>query len=303
MLSPEMVVQVLRGRGELWESAPGLVGMRGDALALYGALERRIADLAREETGDEWRVPAGVSFRTLSQADYFASLPQWLTVASHLSEDAAALKRVATHADPAAEVRASLAPAGAALLPAVCYHTYEALKGRVVASPTLMTAQGTCWRHEGPRLRPLERGWAFTMREIVCLGTPEEIERFRRRGVEIALRLASSLGLASSIEVAKDPFFAPTARGKALLQKIKSLKYEMMLPLEPGRSVAAASFNHHETFFGEAFDIRLPDGQPAASGCVAFGIERWLLAFLCTHGTDAAEWPPLQAPELVHTET
>ena len=32
-------------------------------------------------------------------------------------------------------------------------------------------------------------------------------------------------------------------------------------------------------------------GEPAASGCVAFGLERWLLAFLVAHGPDAAAWP------------
>jgi len=58
-------------------------------------------------------------------------------------------------------------------------------------------------------------------------------------------------------------------------------------------SVAAASFNPHERFFGEAFDIRLADGSPAASACVAFGIERWLLAFLAAHGTSARGWPTI----------
>ena len=46
-------------------------------------------------------------------------------------------------------------------------------------------------------------------------------------------------------------------------------------------------------FFGEAFGIRLPDGSAAASACVAFGIERWTLAFLAAHGTDARHWPAL----------
>ena len=64
----------------------------------------------------------------------------------------------------------------AALSPAVCYHTYESLAVQTVSSPTLMTAEGVCWRHEGDRLAPLERGWAFRMREVVCIGTPEEVE-------------------------------------------------------------------------------------------------------------------------------
>ena len=64
-------------------------------------------------------------------------------------------------------------------------------------------------------------------------------------------------------------------------------------------TVAAASFNLHERFFGESFDIRLLDGQPAASACVAFGLERWTLAFLAAHGTNARRWPSIPS-DLFH---
>jgi seryl-tRNA synthetase len=301
MWGPEGVVRALRGRGELWEAAPGLVGLRGDALSLLRALEEALAALARAETEDEWRVPSGVAWGTLARAEYFASFPQWLTAASHLSDDPAALERVATSADPAAAAREAQTAPPAALPPAVCYHPYAALAGRTVGSPTRMTAQGTCWRHEGERLRPLERGWAFTMREVVCLGTPEETEAFRLRMREEARALARALGLRPEVEEAADPFFAPTARGRALLQRIKALKHELLLPLGPGRGTAAASFNHHETFFGDAFDIRLPDGRPASTACAAFGTERWLLAFLVEHGPAAAGWPSV-APDTLHAE-
>jgi seryl-tRNA synthetase len=299
--APERVVRTLRERGELWEAAPGLVGLRGDALALLRALEEAVAALARAETEDEWRVPAGVGWETLARAEYLASFPQWLTAASHLSDDPAALERIATHSDPAAAAREAQGAPPAALPPAVCYHTYAVLAGRTVVSPTRMTAQGTCWRHEGERLRPLERGWAFTMREVVCLGTPEETEAFRQRTLGEARALARALGLRPEVEQAADPFFAPTARGRALLQRIKALKHELVLPLGGGRGIAASSFNHHETFFGEAFDIRLPDGRPASTACAAFGMERWLLAFLVEHGPDAAGWPAVTSHTL-HAE-
>jgi hypothetical protein len=75
------------------------------------------------------------------------------------------------------------------------------------------------------------------------------------------------------------------------LQRIKGLKHELTLVFPDGRSLAIASFNDHQRFFGEAFDIRLASGEHAASGCVAFGIERWLLAILATHGTSPSDWP------------
>ncbi len=288
MWTAEHVVRVLRERGELWEAAPGLIGLRGDVLGLHRALGQAIARLAAAETDEEWLVPAGLGFETLVRAGYFQSFPQWLTAASHLSDEPGVLEWVATDADPAAAARRALAPADAALPPAVCYHVYARLAGRTLTGgrPEVLTAQGTCWRHEGERLAPLGRGWAFTMREIVCVGSRDVVEAFRQRGIGRATALAGALGLGGNVVPASDPFFAPTARGKALVQHLKALKDELMLG-----GLAAASFNNHETFFGDAFAIRLDDGAPAASACVAFGVERWTLAFLLAHGPDAARWP------------
>ena len=292
MRSAEQVAGELRDRGELWEAAPGLVGLRGDVLALRRSLERALVAAAGADAAEEWAPPAALALETLARADYFASFPQWLTLAAHLGEDAACLEGVARSADPAAAARAACAPADAALPPAVCYHVYAALAGRTLAEPRTVSVQGTCWRHEGSRLRPLARGWAFTMCEGVCVGGADVVAAFRARGAERGLALAAALGLEAELAEATDPFFAPTARGRQLLQRIKGLKQELLLPVG-GERVAAASFNLHEGFFGEAFDIRLADGAPAASACVAYGVERWLLAFLAAHGTSARDWPSL----------
>jgi hypothetical protein len=133
------------------------------------------------------------------------------------------------------------------------------------------------------------------MRELVLVGPSADVRTFRQAGMRLGLHLAQSLGLAGDVQPATDPFFAPTAKGRALLQQVKGLKHELRLDVGGGRNVAGASFNDHEQFFGTSFDIRLPDGEPAASGCVAFGIERWVLAFLVAHGPDAAIWPDVDA--------
>jgi seryl-tRNA synthetase len=236
-------------------------------------------------------MPQGLSFETLERAGYFESFPQWLSGASHLSGDDTVLERIATSLSPGDTARKSFEPATAALPPAVCYHAYAALRDKVVHEAVTMTAEEVCWRHERDRFSKLERGWAFTMREIVCLSSAERVEAFRQSGIEKATGLAESLGLSTRIEVASDPFFAPTSRGKALLQRFKSLKHELLIDYPDGRSLAIASFNNHELFFGDSFDITLEDGSPASSACVAFGIERWMLAVLMTHGVERQDWP------------
>ena len=294
MRLPEEIVRELIDRGDLWNSGPGLCGMKGPLARLRDEVSATLRGVGCSE-GDEWRMPQGVSFETLERAGYFASFPQWLTAASHLSGDGDVLARVAKSASPGDAARHALEPASAALPPAVCYHTYAALQAKRVVTPLIMTAEETCWRHEGDRLSPLERGWAFSMREIVCLGAPFEVEEFRLRGMERAARLAGAFGLTAHTEVATDPFFAPTARGRELLQRVKSLKHELLVEYPDGRLLAIASFNNHERFFGNAFEITLADGTPASSACVAFGIERWMLAILMVHGIDPDSWPETSA--------
>jgi seryl-tRNA synthetase len=291
MQLPERIIQQLTSRNEIWDAAPGLTGMRGSLASLRREVSRIVGETAAQLSDDEWKMPHGLSFETLERAGYFESFPQWLSGASHLSGDDTVLERVATSLSPGDTARQSFEPATAALPPAVCYHTYAALRGKVITERVTMTAEEVCWRHERDRFSKLERGWAFTMREAVCLSSSELVEAFRQSGIEKAIALAESLGLSTRVEVASDPFFAPTSRGKALLQRFKSLKHELLFDYPDGRSLAIASFNNHELFFGDSFDITLEDGSAASSACVAFGIERWMLAILMTHGVERGDWP------------
>ena len=291
MLQPERVISDLRLSGWLWDAGPGLIGLRGPVLSLLREIERELEALARLETVEEWRTPAGISFETLERAQYFASFPQWLTTASHLSGDDAVLQEIATSRSPATAARNAVSAPETVLPPAVCYHTYAAMAGAVVDTPELMSAQAVCWRHEGGRLAALERGWAFTMREIVCLGSQVDVKALLDRSITRTQSFARELGLDVKLEEANDPFFAPTSRGRAALQRIKGLKQELVINFPDGRPLAIASFNDHETFFGDAFAISLSTGGPASSGCAAFGLERWLLAVLVTHGTRPENWP------------
>lgn len=303
MRSADEVRRFLVETGALWSPLDGVTGLRGPVVTLLRRIETTLAELAASETEDEWRVPALLPLEVLARADYFASFPQWLTVASHLTHDEDALAAVACADAPEAAVRDAIAPPRAALPPAVCYHVYAALQGRRIEAPLALTAQGICWRHEGDRLAALERNWPFTMREIVCLGTAEQVGAFRERGRRAAERLAERMDLGGHVVDAADPFFAPTGRGKEILQRIKGLKRELLLPIGDDRTIAAASFNLHETFFGEAFDVTLSDGSPAHSACVAFGLERWVLAYLVRHGVEPEDWPILARAALTGTRS
>jgi seryl-tRNA synthetase len=301
MWNAERAVDELRRRGELWSPAPGLVGLRGATLRLRRGLDRELQSLCAAAADEEWQLPPALPLQTLVRADYFASFPQWLTTAAHLTDDADRLLALASASadDAGTAVAAAAAPPAAALQPALCYHIYAAYADSALSADVCIACGGTCWRHERERHAPLERGWAFTMREVVNLGDAHGVAARLAAQRAAAVAFARRLGLRAEIDVAEDPFFAPGARGRALIQRLRTLKHELLLPLGDGRNVAAASFNHHEQFFGDAFAIRNADGSAATSGCTAFGVERWLLAVLVEHGARPEHWPVPGSDETV----
>ncbi|HKY61365.1 MAG TPA: phosphopantetheine-binding protein [Gemmatimonadota bacterium] len=195
--------------------------------------------------------------------------------------------------------------------PAVCYHAYPRRQGRRLASaPLLLTGRGPCHRSESSLDPSQGRLRDFEMREIVMIGSRTDVERFRQRMIARVKDLVTDLDLEGRIETANDPFFlgggpvAPATdsqpRGRWLMQRVLPLKYELRLALDRDRTCAVASFNHHLAHFGRRFDIRLPSGVIAHTGCVAFGLERWVLAFLAQHGIDEHAWPAAVGRETRH---
>jgi seryl-tRNA synthetase len=85
---------------------------------------------------------------------------------------------------------------------------------------------------------------------------------------------------------------------KTYWQVRSDLKFELRLSVGPERTLACGSFNLHENFFGKTFRITADDGQPAFTGCVGWGLERWVLAGFAQHGYDKSRWPPSLAPQI-----
>lgn len=270
------VVEALLESGELVLEGRGGVGLAGRPLRVRTAFDALFRGWALDLGAREWHFPPLISREVLERADFFAAFPHLATYVSGPPGD-----------EPPREPPAHL------LATAVCYHLYPHLTANVLpvaSGPLVLTAAGECYRfEETDTLQPLTRQWAFQMREIVFVGAATRVRQAVEELTVRTQRLArEQLQLAAELVVASDPFFEPTARGKALLQRVKSLKHELRVPLEDGSGLAIASFNLHEDFFGRAFDIRLDDGQVAHSACVAFGLERWVHALFSRHGLDAS---------------
>ena len=251
----------LRRRGELVEEVSGTTRLAGIAAQLFQFFDATFARWARELGADDVTAPSKVPVRVLERAGFVADFPQLLVRADE----------------------------GDAWSPAACYHRYAALSDTRITQPLVLGVHARCRRAERDP-RPLERENEFTMREIVAIGPREHVERLRHRALRRVDRFVTALALDGAIEAASDPFFTAESNGRALAQQAGELKQELRLTLEGGRRIAVASFNRHHDHFGLAFGIEF-DGQPARSGCTAFGIERWVLAFLTQHGLDERVWP------------
>jgi acyl carrier protein len=245
----------------------GGIELHGAALALAEYLDAQVVQWARELGAVEEMFADTIALKTLERAGFIKAFPQKLV-------------RIDGDDDYA-------------LPPAVCYHHYPYLANQIIDERgSIITAVGRCFRDEHDDAHAIERLRSFMMREIVAVGGAAFVEEMRAGLIDRVRKWIVALDLDGVIETASDPFFTSESRGRLLMQQVQPLKYELRLKVSgDGRSIAAASFNNHQTHFGRSFSIRQPGGEFAHSGCVAFGWERWVIAFVAQHGVREDDWP------------
>lgn len=266
--------------------ADGSCELSGAALRWLTALDEAVVGLAAPWSAVEHRFPPLIDAADLERIDYFRSFPHLVTLPATVPADPAARRRFVDRAGtPTGTVPlVDHDPIRHALTPAACYPVYPAWRDRSLDEAVHLTVAATCFRHEADFV-PLRRQWAFTMREIVCLGTGDEVDAFLAGGRRLIETLCRRLDLAMQWEAADDPFFDPGRSGPALVQRLWPTKHEAVVD-----ALAIGSVNRHHDHFGHAFGITR-GARTAHSGCVALGLDRWLGVVAGRWGTDAANWP------------
>jgi seryl-tRNA synthetase len=262
----------------------------GAVLELAQRIDGLFAHWARQFGAQEQQYSPLVPVDDLHKLEYFKSFPHQAIFPVSLSPDDENLNVFSD--DPISsngELKlARTAPIHHCLAPAACFPIYMSLAGQELPTTLLVTLRSTCFRKE-ESTTPLERQPTFTMREVVCVGAQDEVLDYLDRFKAVVEEFFQHWSMPVTLERATDPFFnAPTNR-KYIMQKIAPLKHEMIYD----GHLAIGSINFHQNSFGETFDISC-QGKAVFSGCVAFGIERWLFAFLDCFGTDSAGWPALE---------
>ena len=281
------------------------LSQEGDGIYTLGPLVTRIIDffegqfiaLADSFEAAPYRFPTLIPAKQLEKVHYFRAFPHSLSFVTHLHEDLDVIDKFSQQAfcdeEGLIEPEGSFDQVQNLLSPAVCYHLYFALEDKALPNgQVIATSVGKCFRYEATNLSSLERLWDFTMREVIFVGPKDFVLENREIARQRMEKIFERIGLAYRVESANDPFFIGEFRKQAAFQSAFQLKYEIRasLPFD-GSTLAVGSYNYHQDFFGRNLNMSLPDGTPAHTGCVAFGLERIAYAFLAQYGFEISEWP------------
>jgi seryl-tRNA synthetase len=272
----------------------GVDGVYGRTGAYESVVEALAALISahRPDGAEVMRFPPVMSRKHLERHGYLKSFPHLLGCVSCLSGSEREIRGVVDRFEQGEPWTESLGAADLVLSPAACYPVYPivAARGAVPAGGLTFDVASDCFRREPSR--DIDRLQSFRMREFVRIGAPEQIQSFRGEWIERAKALADGLGLPYRVELASDPFFGRGAQIVAISQMQQELKFELLVPVRSEEQpTACMSFNYHREHFGETWDIRMPDGASAHTGCVAFGMDRLAVALFATHGAQLEAWP------------
>jgi seryl-tRNA synthetase len=274
--------------------------------ALYEDVVERLAALItrhRDEGTEMMRFPPVMSRAQLEKSGYLKSFPNLLGCVCGLHGSERDINAAVSRFEAGGDWTTSLSPADLVLSPAACYPVYPiaASRGQLPAGGLRFDVAADCFRREPSR--HLDRLQSFRMREYVCIGSPDDVAAFRDRWMDRAQGLARDLGLSFRLDHASDPFFGRVGQIKAVSQKQQSLKFELLVPLRSEQQpTACMSFNYHREHFGTTWGIQDADGEPAHTGCVAFGMDRLAVALFHTHGTELERWPARVREALAMTQ-
>jgi seryl-tRNA synthetase len=259
------------------------------AVALFEQVDRILVGLAERHQAKRRKYPAMIPLKVLEKCRYISSFPQNIQLVSEIPHRLEALERV-RQTDHLGDI-ARISPY--ALSPAVCFHCYAELSERRLDEPLALTARGICCRHEAPWRLGKHRLNEFSMREIVLFGDSDYVEAQRKRFMEEVWGLFEALGFSGKMKTASDPFYFSEDSEKRQHQMIANMKYELIVTMgEHHDAFSIASFNNMGDSLCKPFHVLDQAYNPLQSGCIAFGIDRWVYALLLSYGPCYDAWPP-----------
>ena len=264
-----MQTQSLYDRKNVFSHSGGEIGFSEKMGILRDVLDEEFRQMALSVDAKEEFYPVLLQRKSLEKTGYLKHFPGYCLFCSSLHSEA---KYV--------------------LSPSACFHVYEHYENCTLPRMKTITLRQNVFREE------CDKGWMeygrlrdYTIREIVFIGNQEYVEKQRQITMDKAKELVEKLGLEYQFALATDAFMAPEMKRFKTIQLLKKSKYELLLSYEGEQRLAVASFNLHENAYTSPFHIDVQDVSQTVTGCVGFGLERWVLEFVRQFGCESKKWP------------
>jgi seryl-tRNA synthetase len=227
---------------------------------------------------------------TFAHTNYLESFPDLMGSVHVFTGGDAEHKQLLKRVESDGDWPSLLEPAEVVLASAACHGVYPLCTGTLPRGGRTFDVQSFCFRHE-PSAQAA-RMQSFVMHEIVHVGSADSAWNHREEGLARGMRMLEGLGLSMQAVPASDPFFGRVGTVLAAGQLEEQLKIEGVTPIPGTDNVTAImSANSHRDHFGQPFAIETAEGAVAHSACVAFGVDRIVVALLAVHGFEPAAWP------------
>lgn len=159
------------------------------------------------------------------------------------------------------------------LTPSACLHFYP-MFGEQQIDNGVFTTRARVYRNENKETDGQTRLIDFTVREIVVVGTADDVMSKLNNIGNLIVEYGNSIGLNIKLEAASDPFYPSRENTiKKKLQLVNKQKMEMIINMN-GEKLSIGSINYHGFHFSKAFQF--DRNNTIVTGCIGVGLERWL---------------------------
>lgn len=269
----------------------GLFGLHSNAIKLFHFFSTTFRNFAMEVGAEEKIYPTLLEVKSYERTGYLKSSPQYATFCCDVIEDTDCIGKLNEEVNKR-NTSTLLSEPKFALSPSACFHTYMEYENKKLNGNKTVTFTQKVFRNEG-RFNWDEFGRMrdYHVREIVFLGNDSYVTEQRKKFMEKTAKFMEHLGISGDIVSSSDPFIAPKMQRLKKLQMYEKNKYEARIRIDENISIACASFNFHGVSFTRPFMIQIQDTERPVTGCIGFGIERWVLSFLSQFGVNKEFWP------------
>lgn len=159
------------------------------------------------------------------------------------------------------------------LTPSACLHFYP-MFGEQQIDNGIFTTRARVYRNEDKETDGQTRLIDFTVREIVVVGTADDVMSKLNIIGSLIVEYGNSIGLNIKLEAASDPFYPNRENTiKKKLQLVNKQKMEMIINVN-GEKLSIGSINYHGFHFSKTFQF--DRNNTIVTGCIGVGLERWI---------------------------